>query len=602
MTGKMWRKKVLAMTAAAAMAGSLLGGCAGAPDASVKEAGEIGGTAAQESSQEQGKDEEAGGGDAFSFASVSDVTFPLKEKLNLTVFTGTGDGKTQDSYVVGWIEEKTNIHLDFVYDMEGDDAKTKLNLIMTDPSGMPDIFLSTKWTKSEVQSYGEQGLILALNEYLEDAPNWNKLNEESPSRKADLTMSDGNIYTYGTDNECFHCIYQNRMWIYKPWVDQLNDGRMPETTQELYDFLVKVKTQDPNGNGIADEIPMTGYLGGWATDPTVWLINSFVQCNNPISNTNPTIAAGLVVNDGKIEYAVMKDEYREALRYINKLYEEGLLDNQAFTQDVTQCTALLDNEENLVALHPAGFNIADQKNFAAKQDGRWQDWVALDPVEGPDGVRLAARGVTDYFGSCVGSISTSCKYPEIVVALFELLATEEGTNVQRSGPEGYTWRWTEEGTSLGGGTPKYEYINGFNAEEFDWVGNGFDRAYSGCGWSSDGSINCATAEFRAAQRVETPESDIEYILQQAAESYEKYSPDEASLIPNLVFEGQDAQNMSEYTITIGGYVNQAVVQFITGAMDVDKDWEAYIQKLESMGVQDYIALYQSSYDAYMANQ
>ena len=78
------------------------------------------------------------------------------------------------------------------------------------------------------------------------------------------------------------------MWIYMPWVEQLNDGHVPETTEELYEYLVKVKTQDPNGNGVNDEIPMTGYLGGWSTDPTVWLINSFVQCNNPLSNTNPT--------------------------------------------------------------------------------------------------------------------------------------------------------------------------------------------------------------------------------------------------------------------------------------------------------------------------
>ena len=78
----------------------------------------------------------------------------------MTVFvyaTTTGGGTYQDNYVTDWIEEKTNIHLDFVYDVDGDDAKTKLNLVMTDPASMPDIFLATNWTKSEVQSYGQQG-------------------------------------------------------------------------------------------------------------------------------------------------------------------------------------------------------------------------------------------------------------------------------------------------------------------------------------------------------------------------------------------------------------------------------------------------------------
>ena len=117
--------------------------------------------------------------DPFSFESVSDVTFPLKEKLELTVFvyaTNTGGGTFQTNYVTDYIEEKTNIHLNFVYDLDGDDAKTKLNLIMTDPSSMPDIFLATNWTKSELQSYGQQGLVIPLDDYLKDAPMWNEMN------------------------------------------------------------------------------------------------------------------------------------------------------------------------------------------------------------------------------------------------------------------------------------------------------------------------------------------------------------------------------------------------------------------------------------------
>lgn len=90
----------------------------------------------------------------------------------------------------------------------------------------------------------------------------------------------------------------------------------------------------------------------------------------------------------------MKDEYREALSFITKLYKEGLLDNQTFTQDSTQFSATLDSEENLVALHPSGFISADSAKFSAKEDGRWQDWVILEPVAGPEGVRLAAQGLS----------------------------------------------------------------------------------------------------------------------------------------------------------------------------------------------------------------
>ncbi len=596
---RLFGKKLLPVFLAAAMGVSLLTGCGGG-NASTDSAS-TGGSAPADSGTA------ANSGDPFDFESVSDVTFPLEEKLTLDVFVYaslTGGGTYQDNYVTDWIEEQTNIHLNFVYDVDGDDAKTKLNLVMTDPNNLPDLFLATGWTKTELQNYGQQGLIIPLNDLLADAPNWNAMNEESPLRKADLTMPDGNIYTYGDNNECFHCRYQNRMYIYMPWVEKLNDGKIPETTDELYEYLKKVKTEDPNGNGIADEVPMTGYIGGWASDPTVWMINSFVQCNNPLSNTNPTVAAGLVVNEeGKIEYSVMKDEYRDALRYINQLYEEGLLDPQTFTQDATQFAATLKNETPLVAVYPGGGPQTDDE-FWANQDGEWQNWEVFSPVEGPDGVRLAAMGLDNYFGMGIGSISSTCEYPEIVVALLDFLASPEANNVQSYGPEGLGWQFTNEGTSLSGGTPTVEKL--IIPEDYDWLGNGYKRDYSGedgkhYRWAADASVRWSSARARGEVKVADPDHDTEYYLQKAGEQYEEFSPTLESMVPNLTFEGSDAQFISEATLSIGGYVNQALVQFVTGDMDIETQWEEYISTLESMGVQQYIDTYQKYYEAYEQN-
>ena len=82
-----------------------LGGCGSSADTAAS------GTAPADSAAA-----ETGEAGAFDFASVSDVKFPLKEKLNMTVFvyaTTTGGGTYQDNYVTDWIEEKTNIHRTF---------------------------------------------------------------------------------------------------------------------------------------------------------------------------------------------------------------------------------------------------------------------------------------------------------------------------------------------------------------------------------------------------------------------------------------------------------------------------------------------------------
>lgn len=557
----------------------------------------------EQSSAGKGEDTNAGGdsSDPFAFDSPKDVVFPLKEKLTLTVFVNNPDqGVTtyQDNWVTDWIEEQTNIHLDYVYDLTGDEATQKLNLIMTDPDSMPDFFLRTGWTKAEVLSYGSQGLLLPLEDMLEGMENWSWMNEQSPMRKADLTMSDGHIYTYGGENECFHCMYQHRMYIYKPWVEKYLGGKNPETTEELYNFLKMVKEDDANGNGIIDEVPMSGYIGGWASDPTVWLMNSFTQCVNPLSNTNPTVAGGMVVNNGKIEYAVMKDEYREGLRYMRKLFEEGLLDNQTFLQDDTQFSATIDAEEgNKVALYANGG--VQNSEFWQQVDGEWQNWEILAPVAGPDGVRYSGRCIQTYFEGCIGVVSSTCKYPEIAVALFDFMASEDAVHHIGGGPRGIGWDYTTEGVSLGGGTPTYEsYVV---PEDFDYVEDGgLSKTYADYRYTPDAMIQRGTADYRASLRVEDPDHSTEYWFQQCAELYDQYAPAVDTLVPNLAFEGEDAKIVTEGTLTIGGYVSQAQVQFIDGNLDIEKDWDAYIQKLKDMGVEEYIAAYQRGYDAYMA--
>ena len=593
-------KKAVTMLTTMAMAAMAMAGC-GSSEGGSSETGvppaDSSGTAGGQESQEN---RESTG--AFDFNSVSDVVFPLSEKLTLDVFvyaSNTGGGTMQDNYVTDWIEEQANIHLNFVYDVDGDEAKTKLNLVMSDPDSMPDIFLATRWSKAETALYAEQGLILQLDDYLADAKRWNELNEISPARKGDLTMSDGHIYTYGADGESYHNNFQNRMWIYKPWVDLLNDGKMPETTEELYDFMVKVKTQDPNGNGLNDEVPMTGYIGGWSSDPTVWLINSFIQCNNPLSNTNPTIGAGLAVENGKITYSVMQDAYKDALLYIHKLYKEGLLDTQTFTQDSNQFAATLNEGDHLVALHAAGRNQADKANFDSGKDGDWINWTTLEPVAGPDGVRLAARDLNNYFGSALGILSANCRYPEIAIALFDFLASEEGTRVQGDGPQGFAWDYVTEGTSLGGGTATYKVTK--IGDDFDWIGNGFSKEYAHATWPSDVCIRTDHVAYRSEILVEDTEKNLEYILQKAAERYNVYAPDLDCLVPNIAFDTETAQKISEYSLTIGGYVNQATVQFITGDLDIEKEWDNYLNTLKTMGVEDYLSLYQAQYDNYMAN-
>lgn len=138
------------------------------------------------------------------------------------------------------------------------------------------------------------------------------------------TAPDGNIYGLTGLNECFHCSYPNKMWVNTKWMEQLGLTE-PTTTEEFKEMLRAFKTKDPNGNGKADEVPLSGSTENFGVHIIPYLMNGFIYDDD---------RNYLIVNQGKVETVVNKPEWKEGLAYIKSLYDEGLIDPGAFTQNV----------------------------------------------------------------------------------------------------------------------------------------------------------------------------------------------------------------------------------------------------------------------------
>jgi putative aldouronate transport system substrate-binding protein len=97
------------------------------------------------------------------------------------------------------------------------------------------------------------------------------------------------------------------------WMDKLG-LKAPKNTDELYTFMKTIKEKDPSGKGTIPYVAAAGNDG------------------NPVAGLDPIMAAfGLSVpynvKDGKL--VATDDLYlKNALEYLNKLYKEGLLDNE----------------------------------------------------------------------------------------------------------------------------------------------------------------------------------------------------------------------------------------------------------------------------------
>lgn len=544
---------------------------------------------------EQGSSSSGNAGGSSSTAGEK-VSFPLKDPVEFTVFVKNDDVTISytDNWVTDWVQEETNVKLNFI-EAGGEEAETKLNLIMTGGEDLPDFFLATGWSKAQTMMYASEQMIIPLNEYLKEAENWNRLNEESPMRESDLIFPDGNYYSYGFDNEAFHMNYQAKIWYYKPWLDELNGGKIPTTTDEFYAYLKKVKESDPNGNGKADEIPLSGHIqGGSGSDPLTFITNAFLENNNQIAGATVTPGRGFIVNDGKIEFQLSKPEYKDALTYLNKLNTEGLLDPQAFTQAKDDWKALFLQDVNTVAVatnynYPCGFD--------ATKDGAWTNWVAGNPLKGPDGVQLSAYYADNYFHRGMGIVSADCERPDVAVALMDWLASDENSLMQTNGPKGLLWDTTDSGTSVDGGTAAWTPLKPETVDENgnpDLSSEGIEQKYYR--WSIDGGIIAATNRLRLSMKVEDPEIDLETHLYNISKEYEKYAPDLDTIVPSFAYTEDESKTVADTSVAVMTYANQSTVDFITGVMSLDKDWDGYVSKLDDLGLQTYIDLMQKKYD------
>jgi putative aldouronate transport system substrate-binding protein len=205
-----------------------------------------------------------------------------------------------------WYEKRTGVKVRYQVVAGGDDTMTKVNAMIAS-GDLPDVFMSVGFSNAQLQLYGSQGLFVPLNKLIDDyGVEIKRIFQAYPETKHLISATDGNIYTLPYCNDCYHCNAGNRMWIYQPWLDKLGLD-VPQSLEEFEEVLKAFKTGDPNGNGKADEVPLTTdkdtsydsyFMGSFMYNPgTPWLVlgdggNVDSRSTNPSGGRACAISAG----------------------------------------------------------------------------------------------------------------------------------------------------------------------------------------------------------------------------------------------------------------------------------------------------------------------
>ena len=525
---------------------------------------------------------------AMADALTENGTYPISdEKITLTVFapqiSTIIDLATNDFTL--WMEEKTNIHIEWVTAPEANVMEV-LSLTLADD--IPDIILGCGLKPQYEELYCvAEGLFLPLNDLIDEyAPNFSALLEKRPEIRDVITATDGNIYALPSVQDCYHCQYCQKMWINQEWLDVL-DLEMPTTTDEFYEVLKAFRDGDPNGNGIQDEIPLIGCIerDGWYQSVTGFILNAFIY--------DPGVYVPVkdyVTKDGIIDTGVNKEEYREGLRYLNKLYSEGLIYTDSFTMNYDNVKSLALAEEELVGASPAG-HLAMFLDVATNPE-RYRHYTSIEPLEGPTGLKQATY--FPYYPVATGEfiITVENEYPEASMRWADAFYDYTVQMWRNWGKEGEAWRVAEEGeVGLDGVTPAlFKTLIPFDEqaqnEHWSWLG-----------------IEYCDNELWNGYNVTTPDMDLysaegfEKLLWTETETkYEPYRATEYSEIPPLRLEMTANDELVLWEVQLENYIDSCRANFVTGDLSLDDDWDTYLAELENLGLSRYLELKQEAYD------
>ena len=233
-------------------------------------------------------------------------------------YDGDDTARTWDSNLFFTrMRDRTGIR--FVYRQASGYSEWKTRVeAMIKGENLPDVLFKAELTPAETRKLYEAGVLIDLRPYIteENAPALFALLEEHPDWKEAISMPDGAIAALPTFNRAQS---NDFMWINTQWLTRAGMQK-PTTAEELTEVLRAFKTQDPNRNGSADEVPLT-VIGMWELR---FLGHAFGIIDNDYYVS--------VNEDGKVTSSLASEQNREFLTWLHTLWAENLLDHNGFGQ------------------------------------------------------------------------------------------------------------------------------------------------------------------------------------------------------------------------------------------------------------------------------
>ncbi|AEC01728.1 extracellular solute-binding protein [Parasphaerochaeta coccoides] len=464
-----------------------------------------------------------------------------------------GNAEWDDNMLV-WreLEKRTNVRIEWET-VVNTEARTKAQTLFA-ADDLPDLFLKNALNMSDVVKFSASGHLVDLKQYMDAGlmPNFKEAYDNDVNLRIALTTADGKIYTlpayYPDDIDTT----RRFMYVNETWLNRVGK-RKPTTLTELYDVLKAFRDLDANGNGDPnDEYPIA--FGN---------VNETEKTARALAGIDDIFGQPFNVINGQLTQMYTSDNMKEAWRFLAKLYAEKYLEPDLFTKTTTEFFARLANDQYGVTLL---LPPADSSQFGI-----------LEPSFGILGKENVIWNwkVSPLLGVATFAITTKNPYPRETARWIDYLYGDDGSTLVRMGVEGDTYV-----TNADGSLSYSEKIKS------DPQGVEFAMAkYSF--WLQP---NATPGRYTAKQTLPLFEGTL---TPSAIPVFAPYNTKHAYSLPSL-----PADIERERTTLLGEinkYYSESRAAFMTGKLDIDKDWNIYVTTLKQLKVDRLQEIYRQAY-------
>lgn len=520
---------------------------------------------------------------SFKEVDASTLEFPLKEKATLTgtiSYPANTESEPNKRTIFKRLQEKTNVEIDWTA-IQADQWSDKISLEMANTKNMTDFIFSAGFSDNDLLKYAKQGVIIPLEEYIDAyMPNLQAVFEKYPEYRTMCTDTDGHIWALpwieqlGNEKTAIQTI-GNMSFINKKWLDFLN-LKVPTTVDEFEQVLIAFRDHASEIQaefGIDGSIiPMSCIVNDGDQDPSL-IINGFGEGYGDADKTRHIA----VTNDKEVICSATQDGYKEGIEWLHKLYEEGLIDTESFTQEWSTYVAKgksgrygvcfswdVANIDNLEDWVPLPALTADTRNITP-QNGSFTSGfdrgrcVVTAVAENPALVCAWLDQMYDPFQSPQNNWGTYGEDDDFDI--FELSKNAEGGEMLKHAP-------------LGDASPvevrEAESVGGPLA-----VLNDYYDVYVTCPDDAQYRLDWIKEYY-------TPDMNLDYVY------------------PNVFMNQEDTKKLSDLQTDIEKLINANKSDWIMNGF-TDDDWNQYLSELDGYGLEEYLQIFQKYLDDYYAD-